>query len=418
MNEFDYDEYEEVTKIPYDQKPIGRTPYRPYRHHQSSTPKGSSKLLSTIVAMLVIVNLVMAGLLITMFNRMKVPPVINNPTYNISSDVDGMAWVSASKAKFSTVCVSAGYSSSSGTSIDYDHFFNMSSKGAGVIVECDKTTGETVIVTCYHVIENSPSAVYVLAYDSFYPVKATVAGFSSANDIAILKVAPNNAFKASNCCSASVSDSSVLTEGQMAVAIGNPLSMGFSVTVGVVSAPLNQVNVAGTISRVIKVDAAINSGNSGGGLFDGSGNLIGIVNAKMMSEQIDSVGFAIPSNLAIGIKNSVIKNNGNPTRANLNFGVVEISKDGNTIEGETQKLEYSVIVKSITPFNNCYNGLLAGDKIVSVTANGVTRKIINLYDIDDMLIGVKTGESVTFAVDRSGTPKQFTFTVSGELAIN
>lgn len=418
MNEFEYDEYEEMNKIPYDQRPITRTSYYSKPRERSSSTRGTSNILKYVVALLVIVNVVMGALIASLYIKVKQPTVINNPTYNITSSGDNAAWAAASKAKFSTVCVAAGL-----TSNNYQSFFSSSgvSRGAGVIVEHNALTGEAVIVTCYHVVKTSINFIYVLAYDSFEPVKATMVGYSSDSDIAVLRVGPNDALKTSNCCAADIGDSSSLTEGELAVAIGNPLSMGFSVTVGVVSSPLNQVSVEGTATRVIKVDAAINAGNSGGGLFDGEGKLIGIVNAKFMSNEIDSVGFAIPSNLAMAIKKSVIRNNGNPTIANFDYGTVEILKSGNVINPDTQKLEYSVVVSSISLVSDAYNlgnGLKSGDRIISVSASGVTRRVINLHDINDTLIGLKAGDQITFVVERDAVQKTFVFNIDGDVAIS
>ncbi|MDE5896432.1 MAG: S1C family serine protease, partial [Clostridia bacterium] len=180
--------------------------------------------------------------------------------------------------------------------------------GSGVIVSLDKTRGDAYIVTNYHVVYCVSSRhgtlgigknIKVYLYGgTTRPISATFYGGAMEYDIAVLKISGSEYLKetAQNPVYASactVGDSDSLTVGQRVYAIGNPDGEGFSVTGGIVSVEAEYINVARadssskTISLLeIRTDAAVNHGNSGGGLFDASGRLVGIVNARSESSGV------------------------------------------------------------------------------------------------------------------------------------
>lgn len=413
MSGFDDDE---LVKIPYDQEPIVRASEFSGKGGGNKSSGGSNKILSVIVGLLLIVNVIMGAFIVKLYIKSNDPAVLNNPTYNISVDGTNTAWAAATKAKLSSVCVSAGLNSDTGTTINYNNFFNMSSRGSGTIIEIDKEKGNATILTCYHVIENYTSQVYILTYDSYTPIRATVVGYSSTYDIAVLKVEGNSEITSSSCIATTFSDSSVIAEGQMAIAIGNPLSMGFSVSVGVISAPVNLISIEGQISRVIKVDTPINSGNSGGGLFNDKGELIGVVNAKLMSSEIDNVAYAIPINLAKNLAYNIIEN-GNPTKAVLGLNLAILS-DGNSIDNETGRLNSTIVVDSVNTLSPCYvAGIRSGDVLVSISYGETEVKITNLYDVEDNMFNLSVGDSVTITVNRSGVLHDYTFNITQTQAV-
>jgi S1-C subfamily serine protease len=190
------------------------------------------------------------------------------------------------------------------------------SAGSGVIYSLNKATGNAYIITNYHVVYYANSAgVYSMSnniriylyggYVAGRAIPATYYGGDINFDVAVLKVSECADFIETEthpvyASPAAMTDSDAVTAGERVYALGNPNAEGFSVTAGVVSVPLEYVPVRRADGKVtitlpeIRTDAAINHGNSGGGLFNARGELIGIVNARDDSE--DFLGYAIPIN--------------------------------------------------------------------------------------------------------------------------
>ncbi len=161
--------------------------------------------------------------------------------------------------------------------------------GSGVIISADG-----LILTNYHVIAGATKIVARLSDGTEY--EATVTGSDSETDIALLKV------NAKNLKFATMGNSDALIVGQEVVAIGNPLGeLGGSVTNGIVSALDREVEIEGEIMNLLQTNAAVNPGNSGGGLFNLAGELVGVVNAKSSGTGIEGIGFAIPINDAVTV---------------------------------------------------------------------------------------------------------------------
>ena len=184
-----------------------------------------------------------------------------------------------------------GITISGETSSRYGYGYTYQASGSGFII-----TSDGYILTNYHVISGS-KAVTVATYDhNTYDAK--VIGYDASNDIAVIKI------DAENLKPVTLGDSDTLRVGENVYAIGNPLGeLTFSLTGGIVSALSRNVQTeAGTSMSLIQTDCAINSGNSGGALFNTRGEVIGITNAKYSSSgmgseaEIDNIGFAIPIN--------------------------------------------------------------------------------------------------------------------------
>ncbi|MBR2010519.1 MAG: trypsin-like peptidase domain-containing protein [Clostridia bacterium] len=161
--------------------------------------------------------------------------------------------------------------------------------GSGVIIHADG-----IIVTNNHVIEGVSSIYVRLTNGNTY--EAYLRGTDEENDIAILKITPREALTV-----AKLGCSSALAWGEDVFAIGNPLGeLGGTVTEGIISALEREVEMSdGTVMTLLQTSAAINSGNSGGGLFNMAGELIGVVNAKYSATGVEGLGFAIPVDTAI-----------------------------------------------------------------------------------------------------------------------
>ncbi|MBQ9803189.1 MAG: trypsin-like peptidase domain-containing protein [Clostridia bacterium] len=161
--------------------------------------------------------------------------------------------------------------------------------GSGVIIHADG-----IIVTNHHVIDGASNIYVRLTNGNTY--EAYLRGTDEAGDIAVLKITPQETLTV-----AKLGCSSALLYGEDVFAIGNPLgSLGGTVTEGIISALEREVTMDdGTVMTLLQTSAAINSGNSGGGLFNMAGELIGIVNAKYSATGVEGLGFAIPVDTAV-----------------------------------------------------------------------------------------------------------------------
>ena len=161
--------------------------------------------------------------------------------------------------------------------------------GSGFIISADG-----YIVTNHHVIAKADTITVTLTSGDSY--EADLVGSDEENDVALLKI------DATGLPVASIGDSDSLNVGDQVAAIGNPLGeLTNTLTVGYISALDREINTDGTPINMLQTDAAINSGNSGGPLFDMYGNVIGITTAKYASSSIEGLGFAIPINDAMYI---------------------------------------------------------------------------------------------------------------------
>lgn len=161
--------------------------------------------------------------------------------------------------------------------------YTASGAGAGVIFSKDG-----YIITNYHVVGADTLTVEVTLYDGSKYEGKYINGDKNA-DLAVIKINKDD------CTPAVLGDSSQLRLGDKVVAIGNPLGIGIRPSEGIVSSKSTVVNVENITMTLMQTTAAINEGNSGGGLFNMNGELIGITNAKIGGTSVESMGYAIPS---------------------------------------------------------------------------------------------------------------------------
>ena len=187
-----------------------------------------------------------------------------------------------------------------------------SGAGSGVII-----SKEGYIVTNHHVIDGANTITVRMSDGTEFP--ATLVGTDEQTDIAVLRIdAGDYALTV-----ATLGSSFVLVVGEDILAIGNPLgSLGGTVTEGIISATARDINVSGVNMTLLQVSAPINPGNSGGGLFNLAGELIGVVNAKMSSEEIEGLGFAIPIDTAYEVILELIDHGYVKGRPALDFNVI------------------------------------------------------------------------------------------------
>lgn len=190
------------------------------------------------------------------------------------------------------------------TEVTYSNFFGMSSSsavsGSGFIV-----TENGYIITNYHVIEYAYTGnreVTVMLHDGTR-YSASIIGVEESNDIAVLKI------DAANLTAATFGDSDSLTVGETVYAVGNPLGeLEFSMSTGHISALDRVISTSENADSVnmFQIDAAVNSGNSGGPVYNSRGEVIGVVTAKYSDTGVEGIGFAIPINDAASISHDLI----------------------------------------------------------------------------------------------------------------
>ena len=260
------------------------------------------------------------------------------------------------------------------------------------------------ILTNYHVIENSTS-IKVTMYDgSSYD--AELIGYDESNDIAVLKV------EAENLRPVVLGDSDNLNVGDSVVAIGNPLGeLTFSLTAGVVSALDRKVTLSGNVTmELIQTDCAINSGNSGGALFNLYGEVIGITNAKYSSSgsgaSIDNIGFAIPINSVMNIVESIIEK-GYIAKPYIGVSVASVSS-----ETQSYGLPKGAAVKAISEDSPAEKAGLQINDIITA-ANGTT--IESSDDLVRLVGDLYNGAELQLTVYRQGETLEITVTVGEKI---
>ncbi len=305
--------------------------------------------------------------------------------------------------------------------------------GSGVIISLDKTSGDAFIVTNYHVVYCVSSRYGTLGIGKDLRVglyggtgrtlSASFYGGAMEYDIAVLKVTGSEYLRETAeepvyATAAQIADSDSLTVGQRAYALGNPDGEGFSATGGIVSVEAEQIEITradnnGKINLLeIRTDAAVNHGNSGGGLFDASGRLVGIVNARSESTGVVAFGYAIPANLAIPLARNIIDNDssagGNALVARL--GVTMKVQEGKGVYDESSGkyfIEEKVVIDTVE-MRSAANaaGLKRGDTLISATlnraGNSQTVQLTRLHKLSNLLMQARFGDTLTLKVSREG----------------
>ena len=282
-----------------------------------------------------------------------------------------------------------GITISGETSSRYGYGYTYQASGSGFII-----TSDGYILTNYHVISGSKT-VTVATYDhNTYDAK--VIGYDASNDIAVIKI------DAENLTPVTLGDSDTLRVGESVYAIGNPLGeLTFSLTGGIVSALSRNVQTeAGTSMSLIQTDCAINSGNSGGALFNTRGEVIGITNAKYSSSgmgseaEIDNIGFAIPINSVKRIVTSIIEN-GYVLKPYIGITVSPLSEETANITG----IKAGAVVQDVTedaPADKA--GLKSHDVIVKVGDTDIN----DSNDLVQVISKSDPGDVLTFHIYRQG----------------
>ena len=289
----------------------------------------------------------------------------------------------AAVASPSVVAITTEQMSSSQTW--FGGYYVQSGAGSGIIISQDG-----YILTCAHVVSGATSIkVQLNGSDDTYD--ATVVGADSTSDIAVLKI------DATGLTPAVIGDSDKLAVGETTVAVGNPLgTLSNTVTQGIVSALNRQVTVENNNMTLIQTDTSISPGNSGGGLFNANGELIGVVNAKSSYSEAEGIGFAIPINTAMSIAQELIEN-GSVARPALGVSILDIT-DSSTAQqyGVTTPGVYVVAVTKGSGAEAA--GVQQGDRILAVDDTAVSSSSA----LKSYLADKSIGDTVSLQVERDG----------------
>lgn len=265
--------------------------------------------------------------------------------------------------------------------------------GSGVIISEDG-----YIVTNNHVVEGVTvdEQISVKLYNDDV-CSAQLIGTDSRTDLAVLKIDKGN------LPFSSFADSNTLVMGEEVIAIGNPLGLGISCSNGIISALEKEIYINNVYLTVLQTNAAVNAGNSGGGLFDLNGNIVGIVNAKKSANftetSVEGMGYAIPSNTASKIVNEIIENGYVKDRAALGIRVYTGNYYAST--------EGVVVTEVIEDGGADQGGMKVNDIITAVDGTKVT----SYADLSKVLDSKNVGDIVKVTVVRNETELELEITL-------
>jgi len=280
------------------------------------------------------------------------------------------------------------------------------SSGSGFIV---RTEGNTAyILTNEHVVSDASKVKVRLGDDENSDVQATIVGTDAKTDLAVLKINLDKPLPPNRV--AKLGDSNQVRVGQWAIAIGNPLGVGQTLTVGVVSAKNREVNgVQGIRSYrdMIQTDASINPGNSGGPLVDIEGNVIGINTAIASPTGVSvGIGFAIPVNTAKAVLDTLIKK-GTVTRGWLGVETASSNRELSPELAEFYGVKSGALVDRVTPGGPADK---AGIQPEDVIIQWGDKPIRSFSDLEDAVTSTPPGEKVQVRIVRN--KREMTLTVT------
>ncbi len=282
--------------------------------------------------------------------------------------------------------------------------------GSGIIV--GETDDELLIVTNYHVIEDCDELSVQFIDD--HEVLAYVKGTDSSNDLAVITVFLDDIEESTRgqIAIATLGDSDALQVGEPAIAIGNSLGYGQSVTTGVISALNREVVIDDNTSYLIQTDAAINPGNSGGALLNVKGEVIGINSNKIANYVIEGMGYAIPITTAKPVIEELMQHEtkrkvSDNERSFLGISGTDVTSDVSA----TYDMPKGVYVAQVLENSAAENaGILKGDIIVAFDGETIT----TMSQLQGVLEYYAVGSTVDVTVMRqsTGNYEEKTFSVT------
>ena len=303
--------------------------------------------------------------------------------------------------------------SSSGSSLTTEQVADLVSPSVVVI------TTEQVVYSQWswygqNQVESGAGSGVILTQDGYIVTNytATLVGEDTTSDIAVIKI------DADGLTPATVGNSDSLKVGQSVMAVGNPLGeLGGTVTGGMISALNRSVTIQGSSSvntmSLIQMDASVSPGNSGGGLFNMNGELVGIVNAKSSSSDAEGLGFAIPINDAIKVAQELLENGYVTGRPYL--GITYLAVTDAQTASQLGVNAYGVYVVEVVKGGPAEKaGLQAGDRIVSVDGTEIASK----DDLGTLMQKHAAGDTLSITIAREGQMQTVNVTLGEKTASN
>ena len=290
-----------------------------------------------------------------------------------------------------------GYSGGQSTS-------EATASGSGIIISTDGyiLTNNHVVSTSsentFYSISEAKSVKVTLSTGEKKTYDAKIIGKDSQTDLAVLKIDANN------LTAAEFANSDQIKIGEFAMAVGNPLALGTTITCGVVSAVNREVDDDdGNKFICIQTDAAINSGNSGGALVNSKGQVIGVNTLKVASTGVEGIGFSIPINSTVEVVEQ-LKTHKKVIRPSIGIG-------GRDLDEETAKrhnLVAGVYVASISEYSAAEKaGLRVGDVITSVDGT----KITSIDELNEIKNKHSVGDKLKLTIYRDGKTEDIEITL-------
>lgn len=379
---------------------------------KSGRGKYAAKLVASAVAFGLIAGLVMQGVTYGFSKagigngatQLATTKTTSSSSSTSSEDLSGVS----SNVMPSIVSITGKFETTSQSWFGQTQSSESEGVGSGIII--GKKDGKILIATNNHVVVDAKSLS--VGFVDGKSASATIRGTDSDADLAVVEVNTKD-MKASTLKKIAVitlGDSSKLKTGERAIAIGNALGYGQSVTGGYISALNRQVQLTDKTMTLIQTDAAINPGNSGGALLNSKGELIGINTVKYSSEDVEGMGYAIPINTAKPIINKLIKNEATSESEQAYLGV-----SGQTIDSSMASqfdMPSGVYVQQVIKSSPAQKaGISAGDVIVSIDGSSVS----TMDGLKEKISNLKAGKKVKIVVKRQnqmGTYEKKTLSVT------
>ena len=310
-----------------------------------------------------------------------------------------------------------------------------SAAGSGVIWSLDEAEGDAVIVTNYHVLYSSLQndvsdsiSVYLYGDASATPIAAEYVGGVQSEDLAVIRVEDCALLNESGCVAVRCADSDSITLGEEVYAVGNAAGEGISVSEGIVSVLYEDIVVSSADGRSavsingIRTDAAVNHGNSGGGLFNEMGEFIGIVSARSDEDGVVGFGYAIGSNHVAAVAENILRQaeRGEQSASCATLGITIRAEASHRVFNEqTGKVyqEEKVVVQSLTSGSLAERmGMDVNDTLLAAridrdgqTVRGVS--VTTREKLPTLLDELREGDTLTVLISRGGEARELTVTL-------
>lgn len=381
--------------------PHGRGELVPVMIHGSEKPpkknRGAGKLAAAVAGLIVISGISGGGAAYLVAGNIAAPvaaetePVTQNVLLQTAATGTGGASETGSIAAVAEKCAASVVEITTEVKINSPFIGQAVTQGAGsgVVV-----TQDGYVITNCHVVDGAENVTVRTKDGSEYA--ADIVAKDTKTDLCVLKI------DASGLSAVTFADSDSIHVGELAVAIGNPLGeLGGTVTSGIISATGRELTIEGESMTLLQTSAAVNPGNSGGGLFDGEGKLVGIVNAKSSGSEIEGLGFAIPSNTVKTVVDELMQNGYVSGRPELGISVIEVS-DPRT--AAMYRLNEIGVYIARAPGDSEF---AMGDRIISIG----DREIASCGDISAVLQKHKVGDTLNITVQRGDNQVTFDLTL-------